>query len=362
MDVAKDTFEGTIHETAPMLTAPWGPLADRIARLIRHEQQLAQKLLLAPVRAFHAYAAFLQLSPLSDSLPELELQQLLLHSNPRDLICSVLPGGGSAFWRALSLAGSVGQAGDFYRRLDALTRGPCGWALNSGGPLTPQRLDFLDLVAGLDPLVASSPAAITNDRRLAVELDMALVFLREVDLLEDDRSVQRALRKVSYRKTREFLRRRLARATAPLPHVVGTKSLRPILNGQELCALGQKFNNCLASRPHYLIHLAAGTRMFFEWQGEQPAVVCIGVGPRGVHWLDQVCGPENGNVSTTLRCRIEMEFSSIDMPLVRGDLGESLRALLSRFDAFEDDDDDSEVALEESFLQTGEEIDGALEN
>lgn len=299
-------------ESAPMLAAPWGPLAGKVAGLIRHDYLLARKLLLAPIRAFHAYAAFLQLDA---PTPDSETGRRLLESRPQDLLGQVLPGGGSVLWRCLSLAGDVAWPADDYRRLGALANGPCAQALCTGGSLTELRIRFLECVAKLDPLVAISPAVDTGDFTLARRLDGAIQFLRATGGLEADGAARLALQRSRRPNIADFVRKRLLKLTAPGPNL-RTNLLRQIRTGGELQALGRRLGNCLATEPQFLIQLAIGSRRFFEWTADPGGAISVGVMPNGFHWIEQVRHPGNGRATEETFQRVRHELAATGIRLL----------------------------------------------
>ena len=67
---------------APLLTV-WSDLAPRVARLTQAHPNLASRLIVAPTRAIHAYAIFIQQPATADD--EL-LARTLFESHPRDLL------------------------------------------------------------------------------------------------------------------------------------------------------------------------------------------------------------------------------------------------------------------------------------
>src|SRR5262249_32216561 len=99
--------------------------------------------------------------------------------------------------------------------------------------------------------------------------------------------------------------------------------LRPVRNGKELADVARRFENCLDDCEH-LIRLGLGTRWFFEWRGDAPAVVVVGVGCRDLHWIDQACGPENETLEHDVSKALPTELRSMGIDLVEANLEEAL--------------------------------------
>src|SRR3954469_4244036 len=94
----------TTHERAPLLLV-FGPLADRVAGILRSRPTLAARIAFAPPQAIHAIAAFLYLAPEATG-SDAEIGDLIEQSDPRELLMKACPNCPAKLYRALDGAGS----------------------------------------------------------------------------------------------------------------------------------------------------------------------------------------------------------------------------------------------------------------
>ena len=299
-----------------MLLAPWGDLAGQIMQMMRANPALMRRLVCSPPAAFHAYGIYLRLAPLAQTEQYITLSEYLLASRPRDLLRDALPQAEAALWRALALAGPRVRSADDYRRIDAIMRSPARGAALASDELTPGRLEVLEAFGKLDPLVGAAHTTLAGNRERAEALHTALVFLRQVGALEDDRAAERALQGISSQGLSTFVTRRLCRVQAPPLPRPASGCLRHISSVTALKHLGRRFRNCLATESHYAIALAIGSTRFFEWSGEVSAAVAVEVGPGGLHHISELAGEGNQAVGPGVRAMIEAELRDLGLLIV----------------------------------------------
>jgi hypothetical protein len=131
----------TTQERAPLLLV-FGPLADRVAGILRARPSLTSKLVFAPPRAIHAIGAFLFLGP-EVAQTDADIAEIIDQIDPRELLMMAFPGCPTRLYCALDTAGNSVRDRSFYARLDEVCRGPFASAL-LGGNLNDMRLDFYE--------------------------------------------------------------------------------------------------------------------------------------------------------------------------------------------------------------------------
>ncbi len=164
-----------VREQAPLLLV-FGPLADRMADILRSRPSLTAKIAFAPPEAIHAIAVFLHLAPEAAGA-DAEIGDLIEQSDPRELLKKALPHCPARLYRALDRAGSSVREQSFYMRLDAVCRGPFGSAFLDGN-LNDMRLDFYEAIQTMDPLVVNLHAALPETRHLADAVDTLVAIIR----------------------------------------------------------------------------------------------------------------------------------------------------------------------------------------
>lgn len=112
--------EATTQQDSAPLRSAFGPLAPRVAKLIRKQPLLAGRLLCAPLRAIHAVAAYIHLTAPAD---DNEAAALLAETAPRDLLRTAMPGVDARLYRALDRCGSSILSRTCYERLAAIAAG-----------------------------------------------------------------------------------------------------------------------------------------------------------------------------------------------------------------------------------------------
>src|ERR1700722_10108217 len=163
-------------EQSPVLRIFSG-LAARVAVLLRLNPSLLRRVAFAPRPAIHSIGAFLHLCP-DAHRSDTEVAAMLNERDPRDLLRSAIPNAPSRLYRALDRAGDHVLDKSYYERLASLCSGPLSDFLLSGGSLNPRRLDRLEALLGMDPIIVSLPG-IWDQQLCEIEaVNAIIIFLR----------------------------------------------------------------------------------------------------------------------------------------------------------------------------------------
>jgi len=220
-------------------------------------------------------------------------------------------------YRALDRSGSSVRDRSYYRRLDAVCRGPFGAAFLDG-ELNDIRLDFYEALPVMDPLVIKLHGALPESRHVASAVDTLVALLRSYDAIGrcDLNMPKRA-------GTRAVLRRLLHglyAVRAPEPPFTVLPPLRLVATIGELHDIGRKFRNCLANFVLYgtkhWFDLASGTAVYITT--EHPPLLLIElrrVGPSLWH-IEQMTGLKNAPLSFALREAMEQRLRDSGIRLV----------------------------------------------
>jgi hypothetical protein len=104
----------------------------------------------------------------------------------------------------------------------------------------------------------------------------------------------------------------LVGAEFPEPPFPGTELLHPVTSRAHLERIGDEFNNCLKHRywaSRAILKVINGARYFYEWRGDQPALLSF-VRLQNVGWfLDEVEGANDIPVSEYTRREIIRAFT-----------------------------------------------------
>jgi hypothetical protein len=234
---------GEITERAPLLLV-FGDLAGRVAALVRARPILIARLIVAPREAVHSIGAFLHLAPDAQQ-PDANVATIIYETDPRELLRAALPGCPPRLYRALDRAGDRVRRTEFYSRLGAIARGPLADALlDDDQPLDADRLDYLEAVSGMDPLVAATHKALPESRYYIEAFDAVVACLRARGVLQDAdfRLPPKARSAALVRR----LTMALARLAAPDPGFVPPPPFRLVATTAELQDIGRRFRNCVA--------------------------------------------------------------------------------------------------------------------
>ena len=141
----------------------FGPLAARVAAILRARPSLIATIAFAPPEAIHSIAVYLYLAP-DAAKSDVEVADLIERSDLRDLLNEALPGCPPRLYRALGTAGNMVQVQSFYERVGIICRGPFGLAFLDGGHLTSLRLEFYEAMQRMDPLILDLRGALAACR------------------------------------------------------------------------------------------------------------------------------------------------------------------------------------------------------
>jgi hypothetical protein len=259
-----------IRERAPLLLV-FGPLADRMAEILRSRPSLTAKIAFAPAAAVHAIAAFLHLAP-EAAQSDAEVGDLIKQSDPRELLKLALLDCPPRLYRALDRAGSLVRHQSYYLRLGAVCRGPFGTAFLCGD-LNDTRLDFYEAIGTMDPVVVNLCAALPEVRHTANAVDTLVALLRDYGAID-----QCDLDLPKNARTGAVLRRLLHglyALRAPQPPFTVPEPFRLVETIGELRGIGRKFRNCLANVVVYGVNhwldLANGTAIYRK-RGAEPTL------------------------------------------------------------------------------------------
>ena len=303
-----------IRERAPLLLT-FGPLADRVADILRSRPTLTAKVAFAPPEALHAIAIFLYLAPEATG-SDAEVGDLIKQSDPRELLRKALPDCPARLYRALDRAGGFVRERSFYERLGALCRGPFGPALLSGD-LTETRLEFFEALPAMDAVTVSLHAAFPEIEHIAKSVDTIVTLIRahgtigECDLHLPKRAGMNAV-------LRRLLQGLYAVRAPPPPFTVPAP-FRHVQTIGELREIGQRFENCLASIGHFStthwFDLANGSAVYLIADDPPLLIALRKVGP-DLSYIEEIAGPKDAAPSTTSRRSLEQTLIKAGCRLV----------------------------------------------
>lgn len=243
------------REQAPSLM-PWGILAPRVAKIIKHNPGLAARLLCAPRAAFHAAAIYLlhniqtDVAPVADALAALSPEEMLIRC--------FTPG--RHYFPALKRCPPKVQSLQFYLKLNDVMASSLATDLLSEECITHELIAFIDGTQELDPLVWHARNAIRLETSNAKQFDAMLKFCRRLGVLRDDQFEARALRNSSKVGVGRYITKRLARCMSPW-HFDLPAPLTHIKSAKHLIEIASKHGNCLG-RVNYLAQLGLGSHIY----------------------------------------------------------------------------------------------------
>ena len=314
-----------------MLIASWRDLSGEVVRLLQLHPNLIQRLTFAPRAAFHAYALYLRLIPAEVRKPAEELAAHLYMSDPRKLVREALPESDARLWQALGRLPIRIMTSEQYRILDRVMRSHVAGPALQFDYLNGEALTFLEELTRLDPLVCCAHRALSKSARLARVMHSALFVMRKMGVLEDEPALRRALQRLQADKIDIFLRRRFGRVVVPVPSMPADSKLRAVAQLNDLIATGRRFQNCIPHRMSMWWGLLDESLLYFEWSGDEPAIVSLQRNPADTYALSQMAGPENLSISPATEALImsELERSGITvLPAPFGNVMDHMREAL----------------------------------
>jgi hypothetical protein len=289
------------QERAPILRI-FGDHAGRMAKLLRLNPALLQRIVYAPRSAIHSMGAFLHLAPES-CRPDQTVAEILDERDPRELLRCAIPNAPSRLYRALNRAGDTVHERSFYERLSKHCWGPLSDLLLEGGLLNERRLDRVEALLKMDPVIISMRGILDRPMYEIEAIDILLAFLRAHGAFEkaDSELPNEAGLPAVLRR----LQKALDRIEAPLPDFALPPPFRIVRTIGELRIAGRLLNNCVrhirALGTDHWMQLASGTTVYVTTIDTPQMLVALRkVGP-GLWALDEVRGPDNGSVEGDAR-------------------------------------------------------------
>ena len=166
-------------ERSPIIRV-FGDHCTRMARLLKIQPGLLDKVAFAPRTAIHAIGAWLYLCPETDR-PDPTVAAILGKRDPRELLRQAIRNAPDRLYRALNRARDRVHERSFYERLGAVCSGPLGDALLAGGPLNNVRLGRAEAMLAMDPSLLSLESVLsisTSELEFATSLIVSLDFER----------------------------------------------------------------------------------------------------------------------------------------------------------------------------------------
>ena len=334
-----------MSEQAPLLRVVWRDLAERVAGLIRLHPPLGERLLFAPRRAVHAYAVAIHQAAHDE--PEKDLAARLASTHPRTLLAQALPGCAPRLYTLLGRCGDLVRPASFYARLHRSLLGDFAQVALEAESIDDATLDFVDALAGMDPLVARVRRALDRSPRRAEALQTVLSVLHDQGITDTDAGEGLCGRKA----LAGFVRRQFNRLAMPPPEFPAPAGLRFLSTVGEVRALGRAHNNCLlgfAGRyDTSWVPFTTGTRVYLTGDNP-PLVLCMDRVGRRLWWVGQMSGPANASLPAEVHERVERDLGAVGVQLLRGDPHRSLWTLLDPPRTARDDDeevDEDEIDL-----------------
>src|SRR5829696_1532299 len=171
--------------------------------------------------------------------------------------------------------------------------------------------DSLHALAILPPALNTKPLIKLLDREKIAPGDLAAFAWTATRIgQEKGPEVYRSL--ISAKKPIDALVEVLVGAEFPQPPFPGTELLHLVTSRVQLQRIGEEFNNCLRHRywaSRAILKVINGARYFYEWRGDQPALLSF-VRLQNVGWfLDEVEAANQDAVSENTRREIMWAFS-----------------------------------------------------
>jgi hypothetical protein len=330
------------QETAPVLRI-FGDHAALVAKMLRFNPLLMRRVMYAPRPVIHSIGAFLHLSPLA-SQSDIRVATLLEETDPRELLRSAIPNAPPRLYRALDRAGDHVLDKSFYERLAALCNGPLSDLLLSSGSLSRRRLDRLEALLKMDPVIISLPCI--WDRQLCeIEaVNAIIIFLRAHSALNaaDFKLPEEAGLPAILRR----LQMALDRIRAPAPSFSLSLPLRIIRTVGEMRGIGKLLNNCVRNLrsfgTHHWFRLISGETVYIYSDAPPMLAALRNVGPDLWH-LDEIEGPENADVLCDTKKMLSNALREAGVRLVRESPAHALRVLGAGQTLIECEDDAEEI-------------------
>ncbi len=309
------------------------------------------RVIYAPRSAIHAYGAFLHMSAEADR-PDAHVAVTLDTTDPRKLLRSAIPEAPPKLYRALDRAGDRVKDKSFYQRLERLCAGPLSEMLLSDGTLDDARLDRIEALLKMDPIVLTMSPLLAR-RTHEIEAGNVLVrFLRAHGVVQnhDDLKLPHGAGLPAILRRLQDL---LDRIPAPEVEFTLPPPFRVLRSVGELRQVGVAFNNCtrnfrLGGSDHWF-RLADGSKVYVA-SNEPPLLAAVmRVGP-DLFCIDELCGPKNAFVDAATKNLLIAALHCAGVRLVQECPSRALSSLAcaNSIDEPDDEMDDLEAEVEEA--------------
>lgn len=257
------------------------------------DEHVHQYILAADFRR-HVWHAWLSVKP--SNRPLLGSRRFLMEGRSRDIITDAYGSCPPGYLPALKKLGARARSSEFYRALFTV--------LKPGGALA-QHVHHLRDIHDKEILALSAiQTDLISDRVLRAMLKMGLepasmpemiwLVSRLKGVIADD-VIERAIagKKNPFAAARDLLKT-LKFPAGPFP---GITNLKPVTTAEKLAAIGRSLRNCLRSSDVLagsLIAVLSGRRYFYQWGGEQQALLEFSkIGDFG--WILTECAGRNND-------------------------------------------------------------------
>jgi hypothetical protein len=311
-------------ERAPILRV-FGPLAGRVAGLVRACPSLVTRLVVAPRPAIHAMGAYLHLAPEAAG-PDHDVGLRIEDTDPRDLLLAALPDAPPRLYRALDRAGDHVRGRDFYSRLGAAVTSPLGPSLLDGGLLNDQRLDHVDAVLAADPLVAMLSQHFPSSICTIDHLDSLVTLLRTHGAVDavDWGLAPNAGPRGAFRRMQQAL----DALTAPDPGFEPPAPFRVVPSLGDLRRIGISFENCVGHAAHYAarhwFRLTDGSMVFLIADNPPVLLALRPLIPGALLVIEEVASPKNAPVSPEVVEKLRSDLLASGVKALRLDPADAI--------------------------------------
>ena len=342
-----EIFPLPIRRTETPLLLPWGPLAELVARLVKHEPGLAFRLLLLPANGLHATAIALHAATEAKESDD-SIAARLAGAHPRDLLREVFPSAVTELYRLLDRASIPAWGRDSYWELERLLRSRVSIFLSQASAISPERIETATALLDADPIVwrARTAFRFSHEKKhlsTVVELLRSLGLLRDLAEIPDGAGRPSVMRRV---------RADLARGCAAdqlFPTVTGWSKIETV---GALWEIGARLRLC--ARPgrygsaNFALDFITGKSVFLH-HVENDLLAEVHHVVHKVWTVGQIAGLKNSNPPTEICTAFSHGLMAGGLVLVPSSPADALHNILQReervgdlgiFDADDDDDDE----------------------
>lgn len=267
----------------------WGEHAERMRAAAIAHPALLQRLADAPDKTFHVYA--IRLGALLAAEPDAgagEVAAAFEAGTLTELIEAAWGACPQGTMSALERCGADVHYAAFYARLrEVLTDARLGTVLRSSRePIDARLLEHIDETRRTDPVFDAAYGVMSGQQIQA--LDWLVRRLRADGVALDDAALARRLARYPKVAWPNLVRHLLLMHPGMAAPWAGSARMRPLQTPRDLVETGRRMRNCLGET-RFAVRLLRGTDAFYAWNGDERAVVQIGLLGRGewdiVEWL-----------------------------------------------------------------------------